>query len=134
MSVRRQSSSLDESGMGVPSKRFQAATRALRSQVGSDRSELICSTVSRENAMAEALADGPRHLELHQAVQLDRVFHRKLFGNWLDEAVDDHVRGLGLSQAPAHQIEQLLVADLRDRGLVADVDLLVLDVHVRVCV
>src|SRR5437867_3612375 len=111
MSVRRQSSSLDESGMGVSSKSFQAASRALRSQVGSDRSELSCSTASRVNAMAQALADGPRHLELHQAVQLDRVFHRQLFGDWLDEAVDDHVRRLSLGQAAAHQVEQLLVAD-----------------------
>src|SRR5215217_7367224 len=39
------------------------------------------------------------HLQLDQAVHLDRVLHRELLGDRLDEPVDDHLGGLLLVQA-----------------------------------
>ena len=35
------------------------------------------------------LAHAARHLQLDQAVEFDRVLHWELFGDRLDEAVDD---------------------------------------------
>src|SRR5260370_18781513 len=69
---------------------------------------------------ASGLADGALHLELDQPVELDRVLQRQLLGDRLDEAPDDQAHGLGLVDAPAPQVEELLVADARHRGLVAD--------------
>src|SRR5215208_7356775 len=63
-------------------------------------------------------ADGALHLELDQAVQLDRVLHRQLLGHRLDEAVDDHRGGLLLGEATRLHVEQLLVGDLADHRLV----------------
>ena len=78
------------------------------------------------------LADGAFHLELDQPVHLDGVLHRQLLDERLDEAGDDHARGLGLGEAAAHQVEELLLADLRDARLVADVDVVLVDLDVRV--
>src|SRR4051794_16990428 len=50
----------------------------------------------------------PLHLELDQLVHLDGVLHRQLLDQGLDEAADDQGRGLGLGEAAAHQIEELL--------------------------
>src|SRR6185369_14677046 len=72
-------------------------------------------------------ADRALHLQLDQAVQLDRVLHRQLFGDRLDEPVDDHLRGLLLVEPAALQVEELLVADLRDRRLVSDVGVVLAD-------
>jgi hypothetical protein len=41
-----------------------------------------------------SLADRTFHLKLDQAAHLDRVLHRELLDDWLDEAVDDQLRGL----------------------------------------
>ena len=43
---------------------------------------------------AGPLADRALHLELDQAVHLDRVLHRELLDDRLDEAVDDQLRGV----------------------------------------
>src|SRR4051794_7231402 len=67
-------------------------------------------------------ANGAFHLELDQPVHLDRVLHRELLDDRLDEAVDDQLAGLLLRQPVGHQVEELLVADLGHRRLVADVD------------
>src|SRR6185436_16062310 len=72
------------------------------------------------------------HLELDQPVHLNGVLERELLGDRLDEAGDDHRRRLVLGNPAAHQIEELLVADLRDRRLVTDVDLVLVDLDVRV--
>src|SRR5436309_11607690 len=74
-----------------------------------------------------ALADRALHLQLDQPVHLDRVLHRELFDDRLDESVDDQLRGLVLGNAVRHQIEELVVADLRDGRLVADVDVVLAD-------
>src|SRR4051812_46999684 len=64
----------------------------------------------------------PLHLELDQLVHLDGVLHRKLPDQGLDESADDQGGGLGLGEAPAPQVEELLLADLRDARLVADLN------------
>src|SRR4249919_4334458 len=61
--------------------------------------------------------DGALHLELDQPVQLDRVLHRQLTRDRLDEAVHDHRGGLDLRQAAAHEVEELVIADLGHRRL-----------------
>ena len=45
---------------------------------------------------------------------------------------DDHRARLRLGEAAAHEVEELLLADLRDRRLVAEVDVVLLHVDVRV--
>ena len=51
------------------------------------------------------------HLIRDQSVQLDSILHRKFFGEWLHEAHDDHFGRLGLAEATAHQVVQLLFGD-----------------------
>src|SRR2546421_3836421 len=75
------------------------------------------------------LAHTAGHLQLDQAVQLNRVLHREFLGDRLDEAVDDQRGGLGLIQATAHQVEELVVTDLRDGRLVADFGLVLFDAN-----
>src|SRR5919112_3873312 len=79
-----------------------------------------------------ALANASLHLQLDEAVHLDRVLHRQLLDDRLDEAVDDQLRGLVLGQAVGHEVEELLLADLRDGRLVADVDVVLADADRRV--
>src|SRR5215208_416447 len=86
----------------------------------------ICSVVS--------LADRAFHLQLDQAVQLDGVLKRKLLGYRLDKAVDDHRDGLFLGKPAAHQVEELVLTDLRDGSFVLGVDLLLLDLDVRISI
>src|SRR5436305_8387516 len=81
--------------------------------------------------MLGELADRPFHLELNEAVHLDRVLQWKLLRDRLDEAGDDHRRRLGLREAARHQVEELLLADLRNRRLVADVDVVLIDAELR---
>jgi hypothetical protein len=59
-------------------------------------------------------------------------FRRQLLDDRLDESVDDHLRRLGLIDAAALQVEELFLAHLADRGLVADRHLLLVDLHHRV--
>jgi hypothetical protein len=73
-------------------------------------------------------------MQLDQPVHLDRVLHRKLLNDRLDEPVDDQLRGLVLADAVRHQIEELLVADLRDGRLMTDVDVVLADPDRRVSV
>src|SRR5690606_17422465 len=78
-----------------------------------------------------ASADRALHVQRDQPVQLDGVLHRQLLGDRLDEAADDHRLGFGLLDAARLEVEELLLADPRDRGLVADLGVLLLDLHVR---
>src|SRR5436189_256455 len=75
------------------------------------------------------LAHTAGHLQLDQAVQLNRVLHRQFLGDRLNEAVDDQRVGLGLIQSTAHQVEELVVTDFRDGRLVADLGLVLFDAH-----
>src|SRR4051812_5292582 len=72
-------------------------------------------------------ANGALHLELDEAVHLDRVLHRKLLDDRLDEAVDDQLARLVLRDTAGHQVEELLLADLRARRLVSDVHVVLAD-------
>src|SRR4051812_29744862 len=72
------------------------------------------------------------HLQLDQPVHLDRVLHRELLDDRLDEAVDDELACLLLADAVRHQVEELLVADLGNGGLVADVHVVLADADRRV--
>src|SRR5690606_13585553 len=78
-----------------------------------------------------ASADAPLHLQLDQSVQLHRVLQRQLLRHGLDEPAHHHRRGLLFRQTPAHQVEELLLADLRDRRLVPHVRGGLLDLDVR---
>src|SRR5437867_115585 len=73
------------------------------------------------------LAHTAGHLQLDQAVELNRVLHREFLGDRLNEAVDDQRIRFGLIQPTAHQVEELLVTDLRDGRLVADLGLVLFD-------
>src|SRR4051794_22847240 len=91
------------------------------------------SSSERQSVIAPlTLANRALHLELDEAVHLDRVLHRQLLYDRLDEAVDDQLAGLLLRQPMGHQVEELLVADLRDGRLVADVDVVLADADRRV--
>src|SRR5712691_6439470 len=73
-----------------------------------------------------------RHLQLDQAVQFNRVLHWQFFRNWLDETIHDQRVGLGLVKTAAHQVEELVFADLRDGCLVADFRLVLLHADGRI--
>src|SRR5215210_404267 len=87
------------------------------------------------SAAAWAAADSANralHLQLDQAVHLHRVLHRQLLGDRLDEAIDDHLGGLLLVQPVGLEVEDLLLADLRDGRLVADVHVVLPDADRRI--
>src|SRR5437588_11782025 len=81
---------------------------------------------------ASALPDTALHLELDEPVHLDGVLERKLLRDRLDEAGHDHRGGLRLGQTARHEIEELLFADLGNGRLVADVDVRLVDLDVRI--
>src|SRR5664280_719780 len=75
---------------------------------------------SLRTLLSMALAYRTFHLKLDQMVHLDRVLHRQFLYQWLDKAGDHHGGGLLLGETAAHQVEQLLLAHFRDRGLMSD--------------
>ena len=75
------------------------------------------------------LAHTAGHLHLDQAVQLNCVLHWEFLCDRLNEAVDNQRVGLGLIQATTHQVEELVVTDLRDGRLVADLGQVLFDAH-----
>src|SRR5258708_17819481 len=79
-----------------------------------------------------ALANRALHLELDEPVHLDRVLHRQLLGDRLDEAVYDQLRGLFLGDAVRAQVEELVLTHLGDGGLVTDGDVVLADADPRV--
>jgi hypothetical protein len=89
-----------------------------------------CGGSSGIGSVVAELANRALHLQLDQAVHLDRVLHWQ-FLDRLDEAVDDQL-GLLLTNAVGHQVEELLLADLGDGRLVADVDVVLADADRRV--
>src|SRR5438034_3011401 len=88
--------------------------------------------LTRYHLLVTRLSDRPFHLELDQPVELDRVLHRKLLDDRLHEAVDDHLRRLGLVDSAALEVEELLFAHLAYCRLMADRYLLLVDLHDRV--
>src|SRR6266496_6398761 len=85
--------------------------------------------VSSCHYRSRRLAHTAGHLQLDQAVQLNRVLHGEFPGDRLNEAVDDQRVGLGLIQATTHQVEELVVTDLGDGRLVADLGLVLFDAN-----
>src|ERR1700712_274114 len=73
-----------------------------------------------EIAVSADSANASLHLQLDQPVELEGVFHGQLTRDGLDEPAHDHGHGLVLGHSAAHQVEQLVVADLADGGLVSD--------------
>src|SRR3954452_22673093 len=65
------------------------------------------------------LSDRAFHLELDEPVELQGILHRQLARDRLDEAAHDHRHRLVLGHAARHEIEELVLADLADRRLVA---------------
>src|SRR3954451_4693614 len=86
-----------------------------------------CSTIKRYPACSRRSTNTAFHLELDQPVHLDRVLERQLLGDRLHEAGDDHGARLRLGEAARHEVEELLLPDLRDGRLVPDVDLVLVD-------
>ncbi|OEI69675.1 Uncharacterized protein Cus16_0284 [Curtobacterium sp. ER1/6] len=86
----------------------------------------------RVGAGVRHLADGSFHAHLDELVEFERVLHRELAGDRLDEATDDHRHRLVLRHAAGHQVEELLLAHARDRGLVPELDVVDPDVDRRV--
>ena len=77
-------------------------------------------------------AHRPFHLEFAETVQLDGVLERALLGDGLDEATHDHRHGFVFGNSTAREVEELLFADLRDRGLMTDVGIVLFDLDVGV--
>src|SRR4051812_23493958 len=72
------------------------ARSKLLSSVNSQPGIPLCCGSGR---VSQALANGALHLELDQPVHLERVLHRELLDDRLDEPVDDELRGLLLVDA-----------------------------------
>jgi hypothetical protein len=66
-----------------------------------------------------------------QLVQLDRIFHRQLFGEGFDEAHDDHLGRRASLKAARHQVEELLFVDLADGRFVLDIRRIVANLILR---
>src|SRR5680860_1108340 len=77
-------------------------------------------------------SDRSLHVELDEAGELDRVLHGEGLGARFDEAVHDNRGGLLLGEPSAHQVEELVVTNLRDRRFMTDAGILLVDLHVRV--
>src|SRR6478672_10395383 len=84
----------------------------------------------RRRPSRSSSTDRALHLELDQAVHLDGVLERQLLRDRLDEAAHDHRARLGLGQAARHEVEELLLADLRAGRLVTDVHVVGVDLDV----
>src|SRR5438093_2223782 len=137
LSGKRRHSSSWPVGHASGVKRTAASRRASRSQSGSSRRRLCCSTVlgsssSGTDTSSAVLANGALHLQGDEPVHFDGVVHRQRLDDGLDEAVHDHRGPLGLGWPATHEVEELLLADLRDRGLVTDGHVILVDLHVRV--
>src|ERR1043166_7336740 len=95
-------------------------------------SAFLVAMLTKSTRSTPSSANRAFHLGLDQPVHFDVVLERRLLGDRLHESGDDHRGGLRLREPARHQIEELFLADLRDRGLVPDVDLVLVDLDVRV--
>src|SRR5436190_21332096 len=68
--------------------------------------------------LRKQLSDRAFHLELDQSFQFDRVFHRKLTNEIVNEAVYAQAHRLRLGQTTLLHVEDLFGADLADAGFV----------------
>src|SRR5215218_5886868 len=125
----RTRSALDRAACGSPSGAGAYASRSSSERSVNSQPRVFC---VGSGGAAPPSANRALHLQLDQAVQLDGVLHRKLLGDRLDETVDDHLGGLLLVQPAGLEVEDLLLADLRDGCLVTDVDVVLADPDRRV--
>src|SRR6056297_3185616 len=133
-SVQRRPGVWMTSGRSAVSSAESAFRRVSRSHSGSSRASAMLRTVSSERlsiAFVLMLSERALHFEFDEPVQLDRVLDGQLFRDGLDEARNDHLLGVVVVQPARLQVEDVLVADLPDRRLVGDVDLRLVDLHVR---
>src|SRR5690606_26234680 len=93
-----------------------------RRRHASGRSSWIPCLVRRWTGRRWTSADGPLHLELDEAVELQGVLHRQLTGDRLDEAAHDHRHRLRLRETTGHEVEELVLTHLGDGGLVTHLD------------
>src|SRR5215213_1624922 len=93
---------------------------------------MMVSRISITGAVSSA--DAVLQLHPEQALRLDGELHRELAEDVLAEAVDDERDGVLLRDAALLEVEELLLADARGRGLVLDARRVVhhLDVGERV--
>src|SRR5258708_14297873 len=115
-----------------PRRATGAVIRGMSSLVYTMRAGRLMPPRPQSSCPLFRLTDGTGHLELDQTVQLNGVLEWQLLGDWLDKAAHDHRVGFALAQAAAHQIEELLLADLRDGRLVPHLDILFLDLDVGI--
>src|SRR5690349_18889018 len=73
---------------------------------------------SRGRGVRLRSSDSALELHLEQVLRLDGELHRELAEDGLAEAVDDEVDGVLLGNTAGAQVEDLVVGDLRRRGLV----------------
>ena len=64
------------------------------------------------------LADRAFHFELDQTLELDRIFHRKLADQIVDESVHAQAHGLCFTEAALLHVKDLLRGNLRHAGFV----------------
>src|SRR5699024_1178791 len=83
---------------------------------------------------ASCLAYRSFHLQFDQTVELKCVLHWEFLRNRLDEATDNHRHRFFFLDAARHQVEQLLLGDLRNGCFVAQGDVVVADIVVRICI
>src|SRR5262249_895993 len=69
--------------------------------------------------------------DAEQLLRLDRKLHRQLAEDLFAEAVDDHIDGILGREAGLPAVEDLVLANLRGRGLVLDPCGAVLDLEIR---
>src|SRR5207245_3380850 len=76
-----------------------------------------CPRHRRTGRGCSASADAPFQAHAQQLGGLYGEFHREVLEDLLAEPVDDHRHGVVARQAALLAVEELLVADLRGRGL-----------------
>src|SRR5438105_13167121 len=107
------SSSAGSTCSGSATGLYAARSRPLMSVNSQPGRPLNCGSSALVGLGASGLSNRALHLELDQAVHLDRVLHRQLLGDRLDEPVDDQLRRLVLGDSVGHQEEQLVIPGLR---------------------
>src|SRR4051794_6158527 len=123
------------SGSNSPRRRLVGVKRHASSRpVGTGNDVIQCPPrrfrAERENGVESP--DRTFHLQLDEPVELQGVLHRQLAGDRFDEAAHDHRHRLVLGHATAHQVEQLVLADLADRRLVSHLHVVLADVDVGI--
>src|SRR5262249_51527519 len=131
--ICRGSTPCAKSPLGRASPRACASSCSRRRAAScSSRTFIASACAAAAGDMVRLLANRPFHLQLDQAVHLDRVLERQLLRDRLDEAAHDQSARLRLGTPAGHELKEPPLPDLRDRRLVAEVDVVLVDADVRV--